>query len=151
MCSLGFKLVDVYANCITGLLVALVPLLCTTSSNVLCLKFGGVLETLWIFKVARWTHDGCTKINKIATVSNGIGASSFEIWTANLAQSLTLGILTNSWSFIFGDPKWKFCYVGYPLTKFDIQMRTFLIWELFNAFIFDLKLLVGVYYWFWKL
>ena len=47
--------------------------------------------------------------NQSATVSNGVGASSFEIWTANLAQLLTVGTLTNSWSFIFGDSNWKFC------------------------------------------
>ena len=43
------------------------------------------------------------------TVSNGVRASSFEIWTANLAQSLTMGILTNPRSFIFGVSNWKFC------------------------------------------
>ena len=54
-------------------------------------------ERHWIFTVtSRWTYDGCTKMNKSPTVSNGIGASSFEIWTANLAQSLTVGTLTNS-------------------------------------------------------
>ena len=66
------------------------------------------LETLWIFKVARWTYDRCTKINKSPTISNGIRSSSFEIWTANLAQSLTLDTLTNPRSFIFGDSNWKF-------------------------------------------
>ena len=45
-------------------LVALFPLSFTTSSDVLCSKFSGVWEMLWIFKVARWTHDRCTKINK---------------------------------------------------------------------------------------
>ena len=36
-------------------------LLCTTSGNIFCSKFSGVWETLWIFKVARWTHDRCMK------------------------------------------------------------------------------------------
>ena len=65
----------------------------TTSGDVLCLKFGGVWETLWIFKAATWTRNRCTKINKSPTVSNGVRASSFEIWTANLVQSSTLGTL----------------------------------------------------------
>ena len=111
-------------------LVASFPLWFTTSIDVLCSKFSGVWETRWIFKAARWTHDRCTKINKSPTVSNGIRASSFEIWTANLAQSLTLGTLTNSPSFIFGDSKWTFCKAGYPVgtLKPVIQMQTFLIW-----------------------
>ena len=96
-------------------LVALFPLLFTASGNVLCSKFGGVWETLWIFKVARWTQDRSTKMNKSPTVCNGVEASSFEVWTANLAHSLTVGTLTNSWSFIFGDSKGKFCKVGYPI------------------------------------
>ena len=123
-------------------LVTSFPLLFTTSSDVLCSKFTGVWKTLWIFKAARWTHDGCMKINKSPTVSNGIRASSFEIWTANLAQSLTLGTLTNAWSFIFGDSKWTFCKAGYPVgtIKPDIQMQTFLIWDFFfHAFIFEWK------------
>ena len=41
----------------------------------------------------------CTEINKSLTVSNGVGASSFEIWTANMAQLLTMGTLTKSRSF----------------------------------------------------
>ena len=48
----------------TSRLVALFQLLFTTSSDVLRLKFGGVWEMLWIFKVARWTQDRCTKISK---------------------------------------------------------------------------------------
>ena len=86
-------------------------------------------------KVARWTHDRCTKINKSPTVSNGVGASSFEIWTPNLAQSLTLGTLTNSRSLIFGDSNWKFCNVGFPVAtlKPESQMRTFLMSD-FNFF-----------------
>ena len=71
---------------------------------------------LWIFKTARWTHNRCTKINKSPTVSSGVGASSFEIWTANLAQWLTIGTLTNSRSFIFWDSNWKFCKVPQNLT-----------------------------------
>ena len=133
--------------------------------------FSWVWETLWIFKVARWTRDRCMKINP--TVSNGVGASSFEIWTANLAQSLTMGTLANSRSFIFGVSNWKFCKVGYPVgtPKPDIQMRIFLTWDFFlmlfkNQNLLDiqehcirklgkiqneLKLLFGVYYWFLKL
>ena len=110
-------------------LVALLLLLFTTSSDVVCLKFGGVWEMLWIYKVARWTCDRCTKINKSPTVSKGIGASSFEIQTPNLAQLLTMGTLTNSRSFIFGDPNWKFYPVGTP--KPDIQIETFLTWDFF--------------------
>ena len=111
-------------------LVASFLLLFTTSSDVLSSKFSGDWETLWIFKVARWTRDWFTKINKSPTVSNGVGASSFEIWTANSAQLLTLGTLRNSQSFIFGDWNWKCCYVGYPVGTLrpDIQMQTFLIW-----------------------
>ena len=96
-------------------LVASFPLLFTTSRDALCSKFGGIWEALWIFKVARWTHNRCMKINKCPTVSNGVSASSFEIWTANLAQSLTVGTLTNSWSFIFVDSNWTFCLVTYPV------------------------------------
>ena len=47
------------------------------------------------------------------TVNSDVGASSFEIWTANLAQLLTLGTLTNMQSFIFGDSDWTFCEVSY--------------------------------------
>ena len=131
---------------------------------------------LWIFKVARWTHDRRTEINESPTVSNGVGASSFEIWTANSALSLSTGTLTNSRSFIFGDSNWKFCKVGYPVgnQKPDIQMQTFLTWDFFlllfwsekNKSLLDiqehcirkvrkirseLKSLFGVYYWFLKL
>ena len=105
--------IPVYANRngILARLVAWFPVLFTTYGDVLCSKFGGVWETLWIFKGVRWTHDRYMKINKSPTDSdsNGVGASSFEIWTANLAQSLTVGTLTNSRSFIFGDSNWKFC------------------------------------------
>ena len=120
-------------------LVASLLLLFTTSSDVVCLKFGGVWETLWIYKVARWTCDRCTKINKSPTVSKGVGASSFEIQTPNLAQLLTVGTLTNSWNFIFGDPNWKFCKVGYPVgtPKSDIQMETSDLGLLFNAYNFE--------------
>ena len=120
----------------------------------------------------------CPKTNKSPTVSNGVGASSFEIWTANLAQSLTVGTLTNSQNFIFGDSNWKFCKVSYPIgtPKPDIQMRIFLTWDYFflrfyfcvkkNLNLLDiqehcirklgkirseLKLLFGVHYWFLKL
>ena len=155
-------------------LVALFPLLFTTSGDVVCSKFGEVWEMLWIFKVAKWTCNRWPKINKSPTVSNGVRASSFEIWTANLAQSLTVGTLTNSRSFIFGDSNWKFCKVGYPVgpPKPDIQMRTFLTFLMLlffsekNQNLLDiqehcirklgkirseLKLLFGVYYWFLKL
>ena len=138
--------ISAYANRngILARLVALFPLLFTTSGDVFCSKFGGVWEALWIFKFVRWTHNRCTKINKGPTVSNGVGALSFEIWTANLALSLTMGTLTNSQSFIFGDSNWKFCKVGYPVgtQKPDIQMWTFLAWDFKkkkNAFIFEWK------------
>ena len=71
--------------------VASFSLLFSTSGDVFCSKFGGVWETLWIFKVARWTHDRCTKINKSPTVSNGVGASSFEIWTAKFGSVVYCG------------------------------------------------------------
>ena len=134
--------ISAYANRnrILARLVASFPLLFTTSGDVVCSKFGEVWEMLWIFKVPRWTHDRWLKINKSPTVSNGIGASSFEIWTANLAQLLTVGTLTNSRNFIFGDSNWKFCKVGYCVgpPKPDIDMWTFLTWDffLFYAFIF---------------
>ena len=81
------------------------------------------------------------KINKSPTVSNGVLASSFEIWTANLAQSLTVAPLTNSQSFIFGDSNWKFCKVSDPVDtqKPDIQMRTFLTWGKKLCFYFLVK------------
>ena len=41
---------------------------------------------MWIFKVTRWTHNRRMKINKYPTVSNGIRASSFEIWTEKLCS-----------------------------------------------------------------
>ena len=131
---------------------------------------------LWIFKVARWTHDGCTKINKCPT---GVRASSCKIWTANLAQSLTVGTLTNSQSLIFGDSKWKFCCRlphRHPKTwhsDADISDLGFFIYLFMLLFLSEknpdlldiqeccicklgkirseLKLLFGVYYWFWKL
>ena len=73
--------ISAYANRngILARLVALFLLLFTTSGDVLCLKFGGVFETLWIFKVARWAHERCTKINKRHTVSNGVEASSWDL------------------------------------------------------------------------
>ena len=136
---------------------------------------------LWIFKAARWTRDTdrCTKINKSLTVSSGIRTSSFEIWTANLAQSLTLGTLTNSRSFIFGVSNWKFCKFSYSIgaPKHNIQMQIFLYFFLLPLFLCEKntnlldniyyiqercirkrgkiwsepKLLFGVYYWFLKL
>ena len=77
--------------------------------DVVCSKFGEVWEMPWIFKVASWMCDSWPKINKSPTVSNGVGVSSFEIWTASLAQSFTVGTLTNSRSFILGNSNWKFC------------------------------------------
>ena len=88
--------------------VASFPLLSTTSGDVLCSKFGWVWEMLWIFQVVRLSHNSCTKINKSPAVSNGIRTSSPEIRTANFAQSLTPGTLTNSWSFVFRNSNWKF-------------------------------------------
>ena len=45
-----------------------------------------------------------------------------------------MGTLTNSQSFIFGDPNWKFCKVGYPVgtQKPDVQLWTFLTWDFFT-------------------
>ena len=158
-------------------LVALFPLLFTTSSDVLCLNFGGVWETLWIFKGARWTHYRCTKINKSPTVSSVIRASSFDIWTAKLAQSLTMGTLTNSWSFIFGDSNWKFCsqlpcrhpkprHSDEDISELGFFFRMLLFLREKNQNLLgiqehcicklgkiwsELKLLFGVYYWSLKL
>ena len=159
-------------------LVASFSLLFTTSRDVVCSKFGEVWETLWIFKVARWTRDRWPKINKSPTVSNGVRASSFEISTANLAPSFTVGTLTNTRSFIFGDSNWKFGKVGYPVgpQNPDTEMRTSLTWFLSFLFFYflvkknqnlldlqehcirklgkirsELKLLFGVYCWFFKL
>ena len=62
-----------------------------------------------------------------------------------MAQSLTMGTLTNLQSFIFGDSNWKFCKVSYTVgtLKPDIQMQTFLTWIflfIFYAFIFERKI-----------
>ena len=65
-------------TCKTCSLVSANVLLYATSGDVLCSKFGGVWEMLWIFKVARWTHNWCTKINKSPTVSNDIGQGSYR-------------------------------------------------------------------------
>ena len=122
--------ISAYANRngILARLVASFPLLFTTSGDVLCSKFGEVWETLWIFKVAKWTRNRWPKINKSPTVSNGVGASSFEIWTANLAQSLTVGTLTNSRSFIFGDSNWKSCKVSYTVGPQNLTFRCRHFW-----------------------
>ena len=119
-------------NRILARIVALFPLLLTTSGNVLCSKFSGVWEMLWIFKDAGWIRDRCTKINKSPTVSNGIRASSFEIWTANLAQSLTLGRASSSEIQTEN-------FAKSVTLKPDIQMWTFLIWDFFYAFIWVKK------------
>ena len=62
-------------------LVALLLLLFTTSGNVLCLKFDGVWETLWIFLsfalVTQNMHENKQK-PYCYSVSNGVRASSFE-------------------------------------------------------------------------
>ena len=112
------------------------------------------------FSVMRWTHDSCTKINKSPPVSNGIRASSFEIWTENLAQSLTMGTLTNSWSFIFGDSNWKFCSRlprRHPKTGHSDAQKIKTCWYTRTLYLqtgkiqCELKLLFGVYYWFFNL
>ena len=95
-------------------LVASFPLLFNTSGDVVCSKFGKVWETPLIFKVVRWMCGRWPKINKSPTFSNGVRASSFDSWTANLAQSLTMGTITNSQSFSFGNSNWTFCKVGSP-------------------------------------
>ena len=167
--------IPAYANS-NGILTRLVTsflLLFTTSSDVLCSKFSGVSEMLWIFKVVRWTHDRCTKINKTPPVSNGIGASSFRIWIVNLAQLLTLGTLTNSQTFIFGDSNWKRCswlpsrnpktwYLDADICDFFFKAfilvekiktcwiyknNVFASWEKYS----ELKLFLCIYYWFLKL
>ena len=120
--------------------VALFPLLFTTSGSVLCSEFCEVWETLWIFKVAWGTRDRCPKINKSPTVSFSVGASSFEIWTANLAQSFTVGTLTNSQSFIFGDSNWKFCKVCYPVGPQNLTFRCEHFWLGFFFFLMFLFL-----------
>ena len=120
---------DANRNVVLARLVASFLLLCTTSCDVPCSKFSGVWETLWIFKVARWIHNGCMKINKSPAVSIATGASSFKIHTANFAKSPTLGTLTLT-EFRLWRCQLKFCQVGYPvgtLTKSAIQMRTFWI------------------------
>ena len=127
---------DANRNGTLARLVASFSLLFTTSSNILCSKFSWVWETLWIFKVVRWTCNRCTKINKSPTVSNGVGASSFVIWTANLAQLLTMGTLTNSQSFIFGDSNWKFCKVGYPAGTQKFRCRLFWLGIFFFMLLF---------------
>ena len=94
------------------------------------------------FKTARWTCDRCPKINKSPTVSNGVRPSSFEIWTANLVQLLTMSTLTNSKSFIFGDSNWKFCKVGYPVGPQNLTLRCRHFWLgifYIYAFIFQWK------------
>ena len=171
--------ISAYANR-NGILVRLVasfPLLFITSGDV-CSKFGKVWETLWIFKVAKWKCNRWPKINKSPSVSNGVGASSFEIWTANLAQLLTVGTLTNSRSFIFGDSIWKFCSqlprrppqnLIFRCGHFWLGISFFLCFYFFsekNQNLLDiqehcihklgkirseLKLLFGVCYWFLKL
>ena len=77
---------------------------------------------------------------KSPTVGNGIRASSFEILTANMAQLLTVGNLTNSWNFIFGDSNWKFCKVGYPIDV-DISDVGFALFLFLSDFFFFLNLL----------
>ena len=63
------------------------------------------------------------------------------IRTANLAQLLTLGTLTNSQSFISGDSNWKFYKLSYPVgtLKPNIQMQTFRIWDFFFLILIVLK------------
>ena len=81
-------------------------------------------------------------MNKSPTVCNDVEASSFEIWTANMAQSLTVGTLTNSWSFIFGDSNWKFCKVGYLIGPQNLTFRCRHFWLgiiIFYDFIFEWK------------
>ena len=95
---------------------------------------------LWIFKVTRWRQDRCTKISKSPTGGNGIRASSV-IWTANLAQLLTMDTPTNSRNFIFGDSNWTFCKVGYPIgtLKPDIQICRHFWLGIFSVFVLFLR------------
>ena len=81
-----------------------------------------------------------------------------------MAQLLTVGNLTNSWNFIFGDSNWKFCKVGYPIDV-GISDVGFALFLFLSDFFFlnlldiqeqclrklgkirsELKLLYGIYY-----
>ena len=103
-------------------------------------SMGEFWETLWIFKAARWMRNRWQKINS-PTVSNGVGASSFKIWTANLSPLLTVGTLTNSWSFIFGNSNWKCCsqLPRRPPKNLTFRCGNFWLGIFFNAFIFLMK------------
>jgi len=129
---------------------------------------------LWIFKGLRWTCNRCMKKALLLAMVTELHPLRR---TTNLAQSLTVGTLTSSWSLTFGHSNWKFSKFSYPVgtQKPDIHIGTFLTWGwFFNAFIFDLKNLnlldiqehcigkqakkrselkvwFGVYYWFLKL
>ena len=99
--------------------VDLFPVLCTTSSNVFCLKLSGIWEREWIFKVVIWTHDRCTKINKTIQLAMVSELHPFLFEFCSVAYPWHT-------AFIFGDSNWKFCEVSYPegtLTKTDIQMN----------------------------
>ena len=125
-------------------------------------------------------QDGYAKINESPPVSNGVRASSFEIWTANLAQLLTVGTLTNSQSFISGDSKLEILQSRLPRrhpetwhSESDADISDMGISFLMLLFLSEknpnllntqehcirklekiwskLKLLFGVYYWFLKL
>ena len=129
-------------------LVASFPLLFTTSDDVLCSKFSGVWEMLWIFKVARWTHNRCTKINKSPTVSNGIGASSFEIWTGDCSHLPCRNPKTwhsdadiSDLGFIF----YAFIFDLKNQNMLDIQEHSI---RKLGKIQSERKLLFGVYYWF---
>ena len=87
-------------------------------------------EKHWIFKVARWTRNRWLKINESLTVSNGIRASSFEIWTANLTQLLTKLTELHLWRFKLEIVQ----SVGPP--KPNSQMWTFLTWDFFSFLCF---------------
>ena len=52
-----------------------------------------------------------------------------------MAQLLTVGNLTNSWNFIFGDSNWKFCKVGYPIDV-DISDVGFALFLFLSDFFF---------------
>ena len=125
-----------------------------------------VWETLWIFKVARWTHNRWPKINKSPTVSNGLGASSFEIWTANLAVAYrghpNKLVELRLWRFKLYAPKNPTFRCGHFWLGISFFNALIFLWKKSKPVGYiqehcigklgkirsKLKLLFGVYYWF---
>ena len=116
--------IPVYANRY-GILTSLVAsflLLFTTSDDVLCLKFGGVWEMLWLFKVARWTHNRCTKLNILWDLNCKFGSVAYPGHHNKLTECYL-------WRF-------KLEILQSITLKPDIQMWTFLIWDFFFMLLF---------------